>query len=332
VRILIVLPGALGDVIRGLPLLGRLRRAHPTARLAWVVEPLALPLLDGHAWLDRVHRLDRRPRVRGLLRAAREARATGYDVALDLGRGIKSALVARGSGARRRIGFARGEAREVSWVFATEHLPPQGVTRSKLEQFLRFGDSLGASAGPIEFGLAPTPAEAAEAAILVGGDERPLVAACVGSSCPSRRWWPDRTAAVLDALHDLHGTRAVVLGAAPDVGFGERVVAAARSPVANLAGRTSLRQLLAVLARARLAFGPDSGALHLAAALGVRVVSLWGATSALRSAPFGSERWTVAGAAPCSPCFLTRCPIGRPCMAAIDVGRVVASAAEAARA
>ncbi|MGH7895166.1 MAG: glycosyltransferase family 9 protein [Candidatus Binatia bacterium] len=328
-RVLIVLPGALGDVVRGLPLLGRLRRAHPTAMLAWVVEPLSFPLLDGHPWIDRVHRLDRRPRVRGILRAAREARATGYDVTLDLGRGIKSALVARGSGARRRIGFARGDAREASWLFATEHVPRQGVTRSKLEQFLRFGDPFGASEGPIEFGLAPTPAERAEAVALVG-EGVGLVAACVGSSCPSRRWWPGRTAAVLDALHDRHGTRAVVLGAGTDVTFGERVVAAARSPVTNLAGRTSLRQLLAVLARVQLAFGPDSGALHLAAALGVRVVSLWGATSALRSAPFGSERWTVAGAAPCSPCFLTRCPIGRPCMAAIDVGTVVASASEAA--
>jgi lipopolysaccharide heptosyltransferase II len=330
VRLLIVLPGALGDVIRALPLLGRLRRAHPGATLAWVVEPLSLPLLEGHPWLDRVHRLERRPRVRGLVRAAREIRAARYDVALDLGRGAKSALLARASAAGRRIGFARGEAREGSWLVSTEHLPPQGVTRSKLEQFLVFGDAIGATDHAIGFGLAPSPAEAAEAATLLGDDPRPIVAACVGSSCPSRRWWPERTAAVLDALAARHGTRAVVLGTAADTAFAERVVGAAKSVVTNLAGRTSVRQLLAVLARARLAFGPDSGALHLAAALGVRVVSLWGATSALRSAPFGSERWAIAGTAPCSPCFLTRCPIGRVCMTTIEVDAVVASASEAA--
>jgi heptosyltransferase-2 len=90
-----------------------------------------------------------------------------------------------------------------------------------------------------------------------------------------------------------------------------------------------VRELLAVLAGARLAFGPDSGALHLAAALGVPVVSLWGATSAIRSAPFGSDAFTVSGRTPCSPCFLTRCPIGRECMRTITVDEVVASATRA---
>jgi ADP-heptose:LPS heptosyltransferase len=86
---------------------------------------------------------------------------------------------------------------------------------------------------------------------------------------------------------------------------------------------------MAILARSRLAFGPDSGALHLAAALGVPVVSLWGATSALRSAPFGSETLTVSGRVPCSPCFLRDCPIGRECMRTIAVADVVGRAGQA---
>jgi len=92
-------------------------------------------------------------------------------------------------------------------------------------------------------------------------------------------------------------------------------------------GRTTLRQLLAILARARLVFGPDSGALHLAAALGTPAVSLWGATSALRSTPFGCERLTVVGQAPCAPCFLRDCPIERVCMRDIATDAVVARAA-----
>jgi lipopolysaccharide heptosyltransferase II len=329
VRILIVLPGALGDVIRGLPLLGRLRRAHPRAEIGWVVEPLSAPLLDRHPWLDRVHRFERPRGAAGLLAVAREARAAGYDVTLDLGRGAKSALITRASGAGRRIGFARADAREGSWLVATEHVPPQGVDRSKLEQFLAFGVPLGAAEGPIEFGLSPSDDEVAAARALTEADGAPVAAACVGSSCPSRRWWPERTAAVLDRLHREHGTTGIVLGAEADVGFADAVAAHATSPVRNLAGRTTLRQLAAVLAQARVAFGPDSGALHLAAAFGVPVVSLWGATSALRSTPFGGERFVVTGTAPCSPCFLTRCPIGRVCMRAIDVDAVVAPAREA---
>jgi lipopolysaccharide heptosyltransferase II len=327
-RVLIVLPGALGDVIRALPLAGRIRRAHPAATIGWVVEPLSAPLLAGHPWLDRVHRFERARGVAGWLTVAREVRASAYEVALDLGRSAKSALLAAASGAPRRIGFAPADAREGAWLLATERLLPQGVARSKIEQFLAFGDRLDVRDDTIDFGLAPTPAETAAATALVG-DAAPLVAACVGSSCPSRRWWPERTAAVLDALHARAGTAAVVLGAAADVGFGDVVVARATSPVRNLAGRTTLRELMAVLARAHLAFGPDSGALHLAAALGVPVVSLWGATSALRSTPYGSERWTVSGRTPCSPCFLTTCPIGRVCMRTIGVDDVTGAAAQA---
>lgn len=322
-RALIVLPGALGDVIRGLPLAGRLRQAHPQATLGWVVEPLSMPLLDGHPWLDHVHRFDRRRGVVGMVAVLRDVRRIGYDVVLDLGRSAKSALLALGSGTARRIGFARADSREGAWLAATERLSPQGVARSKLEQFLAFGERLGATDGTIAFGLAPSTAEGARAGALVGEVHGPLVAACVGSSCPSRRWWPERTAAVLDALHARHGTTGLLLGASADVEFGAAVTAAARSPVRDLTGRTTLRELLAVLAQTRLAFGPDSGALHLAAALGVPVVSLWGATSALRSAPLGSEHLVVTGPAPCSPCFLTRCPIGRVCMQSIDVARVV---------
>ncbi len=328
-RVLIVLPGALGDVIRALPLAGRIRRAHPAATIGWVVEPLSAPLLVGHPWLDVVHRFERARGVAGWLAVAREVRARRYDVALDLGRSAKSALLAAASGAPRRIGFARADAREGAWLLATERLAVQGVERSKLEQFLAFGDRLDLHDDGIEFGLAPTRDEAAAAAATIGDSATPLVAACVGSSCPSRRWWPERTAAVLDALNARAGTAAVILGASADVAFGEAVAAHARSPVRNLAGRTTLRELAAILARARLAFGPDSGALHLAAALGVPVVSLWGATSALRSTPFGSERWVVSGRAPCSPCFLTTCPIGRVCMRTIDVAEVAGLAAQA---
>jgi lipopolysaccharide heptosyltransferase II len=260
----------------------------------------------------------------------RELRGTGYDVALDLGRSAKSALLALASGAPRRIGFARTDAREGAWLVATERLAPQGVERSKLEQFLAFGERLAVRGdATIDFGLRVDATETAAVDALLAGIDGPLVAACVGSSCRARLWWPERTAAVLDALHARHGTAAVVLGAPSDGPFGDGVVAAARSPVRTLAGRTSLRELAAVLARCRLAFGPDSGALHLAAALGVPVVSLWGATSALRSAPFGSERWVVSGRAPCSPCFLTQCPIGRVCMQTIGVEQVAGVAEQA---
>jgi ADP-heptose:LPS heptosyltransferase len=326
-RLLIVLPGALGDVIRALPLLGRLRRARPDAHVGWAVEPPSAPLLAGHPWLDAVHVFDRPRGPHAFAPFLAEVRRGGYDTALDLGRGIKSALVARASGARLRLGFDRRDGREGGWLLATRRLPAQGPARSKLEQFLAFADALGLPPAGVEFGLAPSAAEAAAAEAMLAGLGAPLVAACVGSSCPSRRWFPDRTAAVLRRLLERHAGAAVLLGTAADAGYAAAVTAAAGDRVRNLVGRTDLRGLLAVLARARLAFGPDSGALHLAAALGVPALSLWGATSAARSTPFGAEALAIEGAAPCAPCFLARCPIGRVCMRAIGVDAVAARAA-----
>lgn len=328
-RVLIVLPGALGDVVRALPLLGRLRRGWPAACIGWVVEPLSAPLLRGHPWLDEVLLFER---SRGLAVVApflRRLRAGGWEVAVDLGRGVKSALIARASGATDRVGFARTDGREGGWLLATRRLSPQGHERSKLEQFLAFGDLLGLPVTPVDFGLAPTAAEAAEAAALLAGLPRPLLAASLGSSCSSRTWFPDRTAAVLDEVATRHGGAAVLLGTSADAEFAAGVVRHGRSRMRDLTGRTTLRQLLAVVKAVDLVFGPDSGTLHLAAAMSTPVISLWGATSARRSAPWGSERWTVSGGAPCAPCFLRACPIGRVCMQQIAPADVLACVGEA---
>jgi ADP-heptose:LPS heptosyltransferase len=290
------------------------------------VEPPSAPILAGHPWLDALHVFDRPRGARAVAPFLRAVRAGRYEVALDLGRSIKSAGVAWTSRAALRVGFARRDGREGGWLLANRRLPEQGTERAKLEQFLAFGDALALPPAPIAFGLAPTPAEACEAEARTAGLEGPLVAACVGSSCPSRRWFPGETASVLRALRARHGTSAVLLGMPADAGFAAAVAAEAGEAVRDLTGRTSLRQLLALLARARLAFGPDSGALHLAAALGTPTVSLWGATSAARSTPFGAEAWAISGTAPCAPCFLGDCPIDRVCMRAIGVDAVVARA------
>ncbi len=325
-RVLIVLPGAIGDVVRALPLLGRIRQGRPDAHVGWAVEPPSAPVLASHPWLDEVLVFPRADGLATVPRFVRRLHAGRWNVAIDLGRGIKSALFALASGAPLRLGFGRADGREGGWLLATRRLPPHGVERSKLEQFLAFGDLLGLPPVAPAFGLAPSADEAAQAEPLLAGLRRPVIAACVGSSCPARRWFPDRTTAVLDDLAARTGGSAVLLGTAADAAYAAAVARACRAPLRDLVGRTSLRQLIAVLARCALAFGPDSGALHLAAAVGTPVVSLWGATSARRSAPFGCEHLVIEGVAPCAPCFLRDCPIGRVCMQAIAPDAVMRAA------
>jgi ADP-heptose:LPS heptosyltransferase len=237
---------------------------------------------------------------------------------------LKSGVISRVSGAPVRLGFHRRNSREGNWLFNSHHVPAMAHFSSKLDQFLRFADWLELPSAEVSFGLQLTETEAARVATLLEPVAQPFVAAFVGSSCESRLWFPERTAAAADALA-ARGLATVLVGGPDDVGFAAAVARAAHTPVTNLAGRTSLRDLIGIFGRARAAFGPDSGPMHIAAAAGTRVVSLWGATSAARSAPWNNADGVLVGVAPCSPCYLKRCPIGRVCMQSIGVEAVVDS-------
>lgn len=328
-RILIVLFGAIGDVTRALPLLCRLRRRWPQAHLAWAIEPLAAPLLEGHPALDERIVFQRSEGIRGFGAFLRTVRQARFDLVLDLGRLLKSGVTAWASGAPVRIGFHRHNSREANWVFQTETITRQEHYSPKLGQYLRFGDRIGLLDEPVEFGLVCTAQEQARARTLLDGVRRPFAVFMLGSSCPSRRWFPDRTGATVAAVWERYGYSSVLLGTDADQAFADVVCRTARAPVRNLVGKTTLRDVLAVFAEAALAVTPDSGAMHMAAAVGVPVVSFWGATSAARSAPYGWSELTVTGTAACAPCYLKHCPIGRVCMESIEPAHVLARVAVA---
>ncbi len=320
-RILVVLLGAIGDVARALPFLQRLRGGYPRARIVWAIEPAAEPLLAHHPALDEVVVFDRPGGAPAFVRFLRRIRAVRADLTIDLQRHLKSGIVSRASGAPVRLGFHRRNSREGNWLFNTHHLDAMPHFSSKLQQFLAFADWLEIGPAPVSFGLQLTDDEEQHVANLLADVHGPFVAAFVGSSCESRLWFADRTAAVVEALAE-QGLAIVLLGGGADVEFAAAVARGARAPVLNLAGQTTLRDLIGIFGRARAAFGPDSGPMHIAAAVGVPVVSLWGATSAARSAPWGSESGVIVGEAPCSPCYLKRCPIGRQCMQHISADAV----------
>jgi len=312
-RVLIVLHGAIGDVTRALPLLCRLKRAWTTTAFSWAVEPAAEPLVRGHRDLERVVVFERRAGLRAFLPFLRQVRGLRPELTLDLQRHFKSGIVSLASGAPRRIGFHRRNSREGNHLFQTEVLAPMEHFSSKLQQFQAFADHLGVAPAPIEFGLQLGPEEEAEVDRLLAGVPVPFAALPVGSTSESRLWFPERTARVAEALVE-RGLACVLVGAPGEERWAEPIARASRVPLGDLTGRTSLRQLLGVLARARLAIGPDSGPMHIAAAVGTPVISLWGATSAARSAPWGSEHLAIEGQAPCMPCYRKTCDIGRVCM------------------
>lgn len=325
-RILIVLLGAIGDVTLALPLLTRLRHGYPRARITWAVEPAAAPLLQQHPALDEILLFDRPRGVAAFGRLLRQVRALRPELTLDLQRHLKSGIISRASGAPVRLGFHRRNGREANWLFNTHSLRPMPHFSPKLRQFLRFGDWLGIEEIPVSFGLRLDAGEERRVEELLEGVPSPFVVGFVGASWESKGWFAEPTAVVIEALAS-RGVSVVLVGGEADEAFAGAVLRRAQArtqvPVRNLAGRVTLRDLIGIFRRAAAAFGPDTGPMHIAAAAGTRVVSLWGATDPARSAPWDNEDGVIAGSAPCSPCYLRRCPIGRLCMESISPGVVV---------
>lgn len=335
-RVLIVLLGAIGDVVRALPLLGRIRRGWPSAHIAWAVEPKSEPILRNHPWLDEVILFDRGRVPYSVFPFLSRVRTGRFDCALDLQRILKSGIISRYSGASQRLGFSEANTKEMNHLFSTRTIASQTEMSLKLVQYQAFGDALGLAPCEIEFGLTATEDERARARELLSGAPRPILGVILGSSWPSRVYFPESIAAVIRGLSQANGAGPglfpVLLGGSGDIALASAVADQMRdASMLNLVGRTSLRDLVAIFPECAAAFGPDSGPMHIAAATGCPVVSLWGSTSPIRSAPWGFERLALRGEIPCHPCYLRRCPIGRECMHRIGPQNVIEAIKSALR-
>jgi lipopolysaccharide heptosyltransferase I len=308
-RVLIVRLGAVGDVVRTLPALRALRAAFPGAHLAWIVEDLSRPLLDGHPDLDAVIRFPRRElrnaaarpwRLPGAVAGlARDLRQRRFDVALDFQGSLKSALLARLSGAARRVGFGRGHARELSHLLYSERLALAALPLNRVERNLRLAESVGAAGGIVTLALLERPEESGRAARILDElcpDGAPAVILFPGTSRrQARKRWPAARYARLAAL-----LRADP-GAVPLVAWGPgeerlaRGIVDASGGAAVLLPPTDLRLLAALLRRARLFIGGDTGPMHVAWAVGCPVVVLFGPTDPRLNAPPGPAHTVLRG-------------------------------------
>jgi lipopolysaccharide heptosyltransferase II len=322
-RILIVLLGAIGDVTRALPVLTRLRRAYPAAYIAWAVEPVAAPLLEYHPALNEILLYHRTRGPVAFLPFLRTVRRHRFDLVLDLQRHVKSGLVSWWSKAPLRLGFHRKNSKEGNWLFNTHTIAPVPDFSLKLGQYLIFADTLGLPNDGVSFDLRLREEEEQRVETLLANASRPFAVFFLGSRWPSRFWFPQATADVARTLRQDYGLNSVLLGGKGEMAFAQQVQDSAGGEIFNLCGQTSLRDLVGICRRARFALGPDCGPMHIAAATGIPVISLWGATSPVRSAPWGSEEFVLQGAAACSPCYTRRCPIGRACMQRITPARVL---------
>jgi len=281
-------------------------------------------LVEHHPAVDEVILFDRRNWWKSIIPFLRKIRERRFDLVLDLQRHLKSGVVSFCSGAPYRIGFHREDCKEWNWVFNNHFIPAVGNDISKLQHYLKFAAYLGIDPKPIvwDFDLTAEEEWAVEKQLQ---DVACDFAVCfVSSRWESKRWFPLQIADCARLVGERYDLDVVLLGSSED----KDIVGALpyRDPHRHhdLVGRTSLREALGIIARARVAIGPDTGLMHISAAVGTPVVSLWGATSPHRTGPHGFEYLVIQGRAECVPCYRRRCPIDRICMRSIDKEEIAA--------
>ena len=284
---------ALGDVTHVLPLVRTLRDGFPGVALTWIIGKGERRLLDGLPGVRFVE-YDKRSGLAGM-RAVRHALGQRFDALLQLQVSARANLLSAFVPARRRIGYDRARSKEGHGLFVSERIPDRpGI--HVLDAIGSFCEPLGLVRDRVAWDL-PVPDEAhAWARAQWPGDGRRVLMISPCSSHALRNWRAERYAALADHATS-RGWRIVLCGGRSELerATGDAIVAAMaqRDGVLDLIGKDTLKQLPALLARADLLVTPDSGPMHIANAMGTRVLGLHAATNPQRSGPYSDRRFCV---------------------------------------
>lgn len=331
-RLLIVMPNWFGETLFATPFLSALRRARPRAVIAAMGVPRCQDVLAHNPTLNEFVRYEEEGAHRSLAAKWRLAcllRARRFETAVILRRSLSRALLLAMAGIPRRIGFDHWKSR---WVL-TDRIAPPGASTHKAASYLRLLEPLGITQREAPaYAYYPSDEERNEAAALLreaGLEGRPFIVLHPGANWAHKQW-PAERFAQLGERFARAGTHVVVLTGSPeDAGLIRAIRQHMPTQAVVLAGRTSLRQLAACLARAGLVVSNDTGVLHIACALTRPVVALYGPTSPAITGPLSDPASTVvihhADCCPRIPCLDPRHP-GSPGMASITVEEVYAAA------
>ena len=299
-RILFVKLSSIGDIVHALPALAAVRRALPRAEIGWVVERRSAEILRDNPLVNSLIEVDtkglRRWPVSGetlpaTRRQLRRLRASPFDLALDFQGLLKSALIARLSGAPRRVGFARAHLREPASRFLltkTVDVPARShVIRKNLALASgALGVRLPTDADEFEFPVAVSREHEGEAEALIQSVGQRYAILNPGGGWPTKLWDAARFGSLADSLSQNFGLRSIVTHGPGELELAERVASSSRTGAAVVAS-PSLKGFYALARRAAVYVGGDTGPTHLAVAAGAPVVGLFGPTEWWRN---GSPR------------------------------------------
>ena len=333
-NILIVKLSSIGDVIHTLPSLSALRRLYPEADITWVIEEAASDIIKDNPCLNRTivfHRkrwakdIKKLRRLNGTVKEIKAfittLRKRRYDLVIDFHGLFKSSLIVLLSGGKRRLGY--DSMQELSGLFLNEKIP-EDMEKHAVDRYLDLPRYLSADTTRKEF---PIPmrkenrdrVEGLLKRYDVDINER-FMAVNPVALWETKLWEDVKFAGLCGRITEELKTKVIFTGGSSS-GMIEHIQSLMVSPSVNLGGQTTLKDLAYLYKSASLVITPDSGPMHIAAAVGTPVVALFGPTDPSRTGPYGEGHVVVRKEMPCSPCLLKKCGSNR-CMKEITVGEV----------
>lgn len=327
-RILLIKPSSLGDIVHAMPVVAAFKRRWPSAHLTWLVKRQWAEIVRRIEGVDAVWPVD--PTLASWVGQALALRAQRFDLVVDLQGLLRSALVARMTGCTQRVGFANG--REGSpWLYSHRVAVPTSEMHA-VDRYLLVAAELGVPVKDVpqfRFRLLSQDVTTLRELFRRKGIDldAPWVAMNVSARWQTKRWPAASFAAVATQLAARGIGPLVVIGGPDEREAGAQMRSLTACPVVDLTGETSIGLLPALLSKACVLITNDSGPMHVAAAVGRPVVSIFGPTSAVRTGPYGAGHTVLTHDLPCRPCFSRVCRNAVPmeCLESITPEQVVAA-------
>jgi heptosyltransferase-2 len=341
-RILIRGTNWVGDAVMSIPAMREIRRLFPDARISLLVRPWVKEIYSAAPFVDEIIEYDKSGTHRGwtgFRRLIHDLRERRFDAAFLLQNAFEAAFIAWCARIPARIGYARN-GRSLFLTHACD-IDPEVHKVHQAYYYLGIISGIGLLAArswkengtplSIEIGIREPDRISAAAMLKANGVREGETIVGMNSGAyygEAKRWFPERYAAVGDWIAEEYGARILLFGAQSDLRTTQEVASRMKHPAIILAGRTTLGELMGLIGRCDLFITNDSGPMHLAAALNVPQLAIFGSTSEVATGPLSPNAVVIKYPVPCNPCFLRKCPTDFRCMTGITVERVIAAARE----
>lgn len=283
---------ALGDVTHVVPLVRTLQAARPDTPIHWIIDKAGHKLLDGLPGVT-FHAYDKKSGMAGVKELRKQLPPGRFEALLQMQVAFRANLLSAFIPAERRIGYDRSRSKDLHGLFINERIPDRpGI--HVLDAIGSFCEPMGLRQTEVSWDLAVPSAACEWAAAQWQDDGRPVLMISPCSSHVRRNWYADRYAAVANHAAQ-RGWKVVLCGGRSELerSMADAILAQLETPALDLVGKDTLKQLPALLARANLVMTPDSGPMHIANAMGAKVLGLHAASNPHRSGPYSDRRYCV---------------------------------------